>query len=150
MKHIYNVVLFLTRKCSGIIVIVRFLTLPCTGDTWRQRRLLCTCIYTALLSWITNAHLVPLSVTKRRPVHFILNPGHVEYELGGLMVVSRSERDSNPRYPAWKSSALTTRPPSLRSGIIAVTYVMYWLGTSIKIKCVLEYECVIGTSFCVS
>ena len=34
-----------------------------------------TCICTALLSWITLAHLVPLSVTKRRPVHFILNPG---------------------------------------------------------------------------
>ena len=41
---------------------------------------------TALLSWITYAHLVPLSVTKRHPVHFILNPGHVEYELGVLMV----------------------------------------------------------------
>ena len=26
--------------------------------------------------------------------------------------ISRPERDSNPRYPAWKSSALTTRPPS--------------------------------------
>ena len=25
----------------------------------------------------THAHLVPLSVTKRRPVHLILNPGHV-------------------------------------------------------------------------
>ena len=45
---------------------------------------------------------------------FIFNPGHVEYELGALMVwkLSRPERDSNPRYPAWKSSALTTRPPS--------------------------------------
>ena len=32
------------------------------------------------------AHLVPLSATKRRPVHFILNPGHVEYELGILIV----------------------------------------------------------------
>ena len=32
------------------------------------------------------AHLVPLSVTKCHPVHFILNPGHVEYELGVLMV----------------------------------------------------------------
>ena len=47
---------------------------------------MCTCICTALLSWITHAHLVPLSVTKRHPVHFILNPGHVEYELGVLMV----------------------------------------------------------------
>ena len=79
-----------------------------------QRRLLCTCICTALISWIIHAHLVPLSVTKRCPVHFILNPGHVEYELGVLMVwkLSRLERDSNLRYPAWKSSALTTRPSS--------------------------------------
>ena len=34
------------------------------------------------LAWITHALFVSLSVTKRRPVHFILNPGHVEYELG--------------------------------------------------------------------
>ena len=47
-------------------------------------RLLGTCICTALLSWITHAHLV--SVTKRRPVHFILNPGHVEYEQGVQIV----------------------------------------------------------------
>ena len=33
-----------------------------------------------------DANLVPLSVTKRHPVHFILNPGQVEYELGVLMV----------------------------------------------------------------
>ena len=35
-------------------------------------------------------------------------------ELDVLMVwkLSRPERDSNPRYPAWKSNALTTRPPS--------------------------------------
>ena len=39
-----------------------------------------------LVSWITHAHLVPLSVTKCRPVHFILNPGHVEYELDVLVV----------------------------------------------------------------
>ena len=53
-------------------------------------------------------------VTKRRPVHFILNPGHVEYELGVLMVwkLSRPERDANPRYPAWKSSTLTTGHPA--------------------------------------
>ena len=98
-----------------LLLLCRFLTLPGTRGTWRQRRLLwCTCICTALLSWITHAHLVPLSVTKRRPVHFILNPGNVEYELGVLMIwkLSRPQRDSNPRYPAWKSSALTTRPPS--------------------------------------
>ena len=41
---------------------------------------------TALLSWITHAHLVPLCVTKRHPVQFILNLGHIEYELGVLMV----------------------------------------------------------------
>ena len=60
--------------------------------------------------------MVPLSVIKRHPVHFILNPGHAEYELGILMVwkLSRPEQDSNPKYPAWKSSALTTRPPSPR------------------------------------
>ena len=35
-----------------------------------QRRLLwCTCICTALLSWITHAHLVPLSVTKLCPLY---------------------------------------------------------------------------------
>ena len=33
-----------------------------------------------------HVHLVPLPVTKRHPVHFIFNPGHVEYELGVLMV----------------------------------------------------------------
>ena len=42
-------------------------------------------LYTSL-SWINHALLVPLSVTKHRPVHFILNQGHVEYELGILMV----------------------------------------------------------------
>ena len=49
------------------------------------------CICTALLSWITSAHLVPLSVTKHRTVHFILNLGHVEYEPGrtnGQKIVS--------------------------------------------------------------
>ena len=57
---------------------------------------------------------MPLSVTKHHPVHFILNPGHVQYELDVLMVwkLSRPEWDSNPWYPAWKLSALTTRPPS--------------------------------------
>ena len=99
-----------------VVVVVRFLTLPGTRGKWRQRRLLCTSICTALLSWITHAHLVQLSVTKRRPVHFILNPRHVEYEQGVLMVskLSRPERDSNPRYPAWKLRALTTRSPSPR------------------------------------
>ena len=72
-------------------------------------------ICTALLLWIAHEHLAPLSFTKRRPVHFIFNSGHVEYELGVLMVrkLSRPERDSNLQYPAWKSSALITRPPTL-------------------------------------
>ena len=63
------------------------------------------CICTALLSWITHAHLVPLSVTKHYPVHFLLNQGLVEYKLDGLMVgkFSRSERGSNPGHPACKS-----------------------------------------------
>ena len=112
-----------------LLLLCGFLTLRGTRGTWRQRRLLCTCICTAMLSWITHTHLVPLSVThlvplsvtKRRPVHFILNAGHVEYELGVLMVwkLSRPERDSNPRYPAWKSSALTARPPSPRNRLEA-------------------------------
>ena len=38
-----------------------------------------------------HAHL-ELSVIKRRPVHFILNPGHVEYELGVLLVWKLSQR----------------------------------------------------------
>ena len=29
-----------------------------------------------------------MSVTKRRPVHFMLKPGHVEYELGVLIVLN--------------------------------------------------------------
>ena len=97
-----------------LLLLCGFLTLPRTRGTWRQRRLLCTCICTTLLSWITHAHLVPLCVTKRRLVHIILDPGYVEYELDVLMVwkLSRPKRDSNPRYPAWKSSALTTWPPS--------------------------------------
>ena len=69
------------------------ITLPGTRGTWRQRQL-CICICTALLSCMAHAHLVPLSVTKRRPFHFLLNPGHVEYELGVLMVwkLSRPKR----------------------------------------------------------
>ena len=43
-------------------------------------------ICTALLSWITHAPLMTQCVTKRLPDHFIFNPGHVEYELGVLMV----------------------------------------------------------------
>ena len=52
--------------------------------------LLCTCICTALLSWISHAQLVPLSDTKRRPVHFILNSEHIEWgrRTNGLITVS--------------------------------------------------------------
>ena len=89
----------------------RFLTLTDAWGTQRQRWLSCTCICTALLPGITHAYLVPLFVTKCRHVHFIHNIGHVEYELGVLMVwkLSQPKQDSNPKYPAWKSSALTTR-----------------------------------------
>ena len=95
-----------------LLLLCGFLTLPGNRGTWRQRRFL-LCICTVLLSWITHANLVPLSVTKRRRVHFILNPGHVEYELGVLMVwkLSRPKQNSNLR-PVWKSSAIFTRPPS--------------------------------------
>ena len=36
--------------------------------------MLCTCVCTALLSWITHAHLVPLYVTNRLSVHVLINP----------------------------------------------------------------------------
>ena len=38
--------------------------------------------------------------------------------------LSRPERDSNPRYPAWKSSALTTRPPSLTEGVFLDLHIL--------------------------
>ena len=59
-----------------LLLLCGFLTLPGTRGILKQQRLLGTCICTALLSWITHAHLVPLSVTKRRPVHFRLNQRH--------------------------------------------------------------------------
>ena len=43
-------------------------------------------ICTALLSWITHVHLVPLSVTKRSPVHFILNRVWARH-INGLKIV---------------------------------------------------------------
>ena len=60
---------------------------------------LSTCVYAALLSWIILALLAPLSVTKHLPFHFILNPGHVEYELV-LMVwkFSQPKGDLNPHF----------------------------------------------------
>ena len=71
-------------------------------------------MYMFLYSFAFMDHPCTLGAAVYHPVHFILNPGHVEYELGVLMVwkLSRPERDSNPRYPAWKSSALTTRHPA--------------------------------------
>ena len=98
-----------------------------------QRQLLCTCICTSLFSWITYVHLVPLSVTVYRPVHFLLNTGHVEYQIGVLTVwkLSRAERESNPRYSAWKSSALITRPHSTPSPLphppIRLKVVVVWI-----------------------
>ena len=43
-------------------------------------------MYLYLYSLAFMDHPCTLGVTKRRPVHFILNPGHVEYELGVQMV----------------------------------------------------------------
>ena len=34
-----------------------------------------------LMYFISHAHLVPLTITHVLPVHFILNPRHIEYEL---------------------------------------------------------------------
>ena len=42
---------------------------------------LSTCVCPALPTWITHAHLVPLSVTYLT-VHHIRNQGHLEYDLG--------------------------------------------------------------------
>ena len=58
-----------------------------------------------LLSWITHAHLVPLSVTKRRPVHFILNPGNQVWARpsNGLKIVLTQ---------ALLEPTIMTRPPS--------------------------------------
>ena len=47
-------------------------------------RFYCTCKCTALLSGTTHAHLVPLSVTKCRPVHFYSTKG--TSSIGILMV----------------------------------------------------------------
>ena len=41
--------------------------------------------------------------------------------------LSRPEQDSNPWYLAWKSSALTTRPPSPhKQGIVVYIYLYLW------------------------
>ena len=68
----------------------RVLTLQGTPSTWRQRLMCYACVCTALRSWITHAHLVPLSVTKCLPVHFKLNPGYVGQArcTNGLNIVS--------------------------------------------------------------
>ena len=39
-------------------------------------KVLCACVCTAVLSWISQVRLDPLSLTKRLPVYLILNPGH--------------------------------------------------------------------------
>ena len=69
---------------SCLLLLCTFLTLPDTRGTWRPRRMLCICVSAALFSWFTHADLVPL-VTKRLTVHFMFDPGHVEYALGVLM-----------------------------------------------------------------
>ena len=121
-----------TQTYSNIVFLCRFLTLPGTRGTQRQRRLLCTCICTALLSWIAHTHLVPLSVTKRLPVHFILNPGHVEYELGVLMVwkLSRPDRDSNEiplesrvRLPLGHSAHIATFKDNIHISVILLSII---------------------------
>ena len=60
-----------------------------------------TYMYLYSLAYMDHPCTLGAAVTKRRPVHFILNPRHVEYELGVLMVqkLSLPERDSNP-HPA--------------------------------------------------
>ena len=97
-----------------LLLLCGFLILPGTQGTQRQRRLLCTCICTALLSWITHAHLVLLSVTKRRPIYFILNPGHVEWArlTNGLKIVL-----TRAGFEPTISCLKVTRPPSPREVI---------------------------------
>ena len=56
------------NQSRPILLLCRCFTLQGTLGTWRQRPLLCACICTALLSRITQAHLVLLSVTKHRPL----------------------------------------------------------------------------------
>ena len=75
------------------------------------------CICAALLSWISHAHLVPLSVTKHLPLHFIQNPEHIKYELEVLTVWNFCQpvQDLNPQPSTCKLSALTTRPPSTQT-----------------------------------
>ena len=85
-----------TGYCPKLMSLVKKATVHCCCEDFNTARHLrhmkavgnmsCTCICTALLSWIIPAHLVPLSITKHIPVHFILNPGQAEYELGVLMV----------------------------------------------------------------
>ena len=68
---------------------MQILTLPDTRGPRHEEavtNVLWACVCTALLSCVTHARLVSLSITKRLPVPFIHNPGQVEYELGVLMV----------------------------------------------------------------
>ena len=71
---------------KSVVVVVRIF-----NDTRHPRQIEIAAIvmYTYLYSLAFmdhHAHLVPLSVTKRRSVHFILKLEHVEYELDVLMV----------------------------------------------------------------
>ena len=84
-------------------------------------------IYLYSRAFMDHPCILGAAVHQAPPGEYELNPGHVEYELGVLMVwkLSRPEQGSNTPYPAWKSSALTTRPPSplLDSGAV---YAYIW------------------------
>ena len=75
----------MTRTLDGSFTDV-FVVVRIFNATRHPSHIEAAAIVMLVLSWINHAHLVPLSVTKRRPDHFILNLGHVEYELGELMV----------------------------------------------------------------
>ena len=65
--------------------------------------------FVVLLSSVARAHTRCCSVTKRLPVHFILNPGHGEYD---LLTFPRPKQVLSPQYQTCKSKVLTTGPPS--------------------------------------
>ena len=104
-----------TQKMAGVVVVVQIF-----NATRHPRHVEVAAIvmymYLYSITFMDPPCTVCAAVTKRRPVPFIPNLGHLEYELGVLMVwkFSRPERESNPWYSAWKSSALTTWPPSPR------------------------------------
>ena len=64
-------------KCNVVVVVRIF------NATRHPRQIEAAAI--AMMYMYLYSHGSPMH-TKRRPVHFILNPGHVEYDLGVLMV----------------------------------------------------------------